>query len=91
MNITLAKERIKEPVMMRETYCKTLMYIAAEDKRIVALDADLMKAIGMIPFMEKYPERTFNCGVQEANMMGVAAIVQITGVMIIPSGSSAIS
>lgn len=79
MNIALAKERIKEPVMMRETYCKTLMYIAAEDKRIVALDADLMKAIGMIPFMEKYPERTFNCGVQEANMMGVAAGLSATG------------
>jgi transketolase len=46
---------------------------------VVSLDADLMKSMGMIPFLKKYPDRTFNCGVQEANMIGVAAGMSATG------------
>jgi len=63
---------------MRDVYCATLIDMASEDKRVVSLDADLMKSMGMIPFLEKYPERTFNCGVQEANMIGVAAGLSAT-------------
>ena len=40
---------------------------------------DLMNSMGTRPFAEKYPERTFNCGIQEANMMGVAAGLSATG------------
>ncbi len=79
MSITMTKETIKDDRMMRDVYCAALMDMAKEDDRVVALDADLMKSMGMIPFLEKYPERTFNCGVQEANMIGVAAGLSATG------------
>lgn len=68
-----------QTVMMRDTYCRTLMEMAEDDENIVALDADLMNSMGMNPFIEKYPDRTFNCGVQEANMIGVAAGLSAVG------------
>ena len=66
----------KEP---RKQFCETLLAIAAEDERLVVLDADLMNAAGTIPFRNAYPERTFDCGVQEANMIGVAAGLSARG------------
>ena len=79
MTIVLAKENIEEKVAMRDAYCQTLMELAEKDPRIVALDADLMNSMGMVPFQKKFPTRTFNCGVQEANMIGVAAGLSATG------------
>ncbi|RBP46879.1 transketolase family protein [Garciella nitratireducens] len=69
----------KENVLMRDVYCNTLMNMAEKDPRIVVLDADLMNSMGTMPFLKKYPERTFDCGVQEANMIGVAAGLSATG------------
>jgi transketolase len=79
MTIHLAKERIKEQTMMRAVYCNTLIELATANDQIVVLDADLMNSMGMVPFREKFPNRTFNCGVQEANMMGIAAGLSMTG------------
>ena len=79
MTIVLAKENVEEKVAMRDVYCQTLMELAEKDARIVALDADLMNSMGMVPFQKKFPERTINCGVQEANMIGVAAGLSATG------------
>jgi len=70
---------IKEDVAMRDVYCQTLIELAKENDQIVVMDADLMSSMGMIPFLETFPERTFNCGVQEANMIGVAAGLSATG------------
>ena len=56
----------------RKAYCNTLIDMAKEDSRVCVLDADLMSASGTKPFMAAFPERTFDCGVQEANMIGVA-------------------
>jgi transketolase len=79
MNAIVTKNNIKEEMMMRDVYAKTLIELASTDRRIVVLDADLMKSMGMIPFLEAYPDRTFDCGVQEANMIGVAAGLSATG------------
>lgn len=67
------------PVMMRDTYCQTLMELAQEDDRIVALDADLVGSSGMKPFLTAYPDRFFNAGIAEANMIGIAAGLSATG------------
>ena len=75
----IAKERKADELAMRDVYCKTLMGLAEKDKRICALDADLMKSMGMVPFLKAYPERAFDVGVQEANMIGVAAGLSATG------------
>jgi transketolase len=72
-------EITKDDKMMRAVYCETLCELAGQDKNVVVLDADLMKSMGMMPFLKKYPERTINCGVQEANMIGVAAGLSATG------------
>ena len=58
---------------MRAVYAQTLIELAEKDERIVLLEADLMKASGTGVFQNKFPERTFNMGVAEANMVGVAA------------------
>jgi len=58
---------------MRAVYAQTLIELAEKDERIVVLEADLMKASGTTVFKNKFPERAFNMGVAEANMVGVAA------------------
>ena len=58
---------------MRAVYAQTLIELAEKDDRIVLLEADLMKASGTTVFKNKFPERTFNVGVAEANMVGIAA------------------
>jgi len=79
MTVLSTMNNIKEDVAMRDVYCQTLIKLAKKNDQIVVLDADLMSSMGMIPFLEAFPERTFNCGVQEANMIGVAAGLSATG------------
>ncbi|MGC9312580.1 MAG: transketolase family protein [Sediminispirochaetaceae bacterium] len=64
---------------MRATYNDTLIELAAENERIVILEADLMNASGTVPFKKKYPERAFDMGVAEANMAGTAAGLSSVG------------
>lgn len=77
--IMLAKNHGKDVMDMRSAYCDSMIDMAKKDERIVALDADLMGAMGMKPFAEKFPERTFDCGIQEANMIGVACGISVWG------------
>lgn len=79
MSTNIAVKRIIEEQEMRKVYCQTLIDLAAQDNRIVVLDADLMSSMGMVPFAKVYPERTFDVGIQEANMIGVAAGLSATG------------
>jgi transketolase len=69
----------KSPELMREAYCRALMNAAAADERIVALDADLISSSGMKPFFKAFPNRAIQCGIAEANMIGVAAGLSLTG------------
>ncbi len=59
-------------VATREAYGKALAEFGA-DERIIVLDADLSKSTKTDTFKKVYPERHFNMGIAEANMMGVAA------------------
>lgn len=52
---------------------------AAKDPRIVALCADLVGSLKMDKFVENWPERFFQCGIAEANMIGTAAGLAIAG------------
>jgi len=70
---------MQEQQEMRAVYSATMMAMAEKDERIVALQADLMGAHGMRAFAEKFPERSFNVGVAEANMVGVAAGLAAAG------------
>jgi transketolase len=79
MSITLVKENVREKTEMRKAYCDTLIEMSQTNEDIVILDSDLMSSMGMIPYQKAYPDRSFNCGVQEANMMGVAAGLSVVG------------
>jgi len=69
----------KSPRMMREVYCETLIGLAGDNEDIVVLDADLVSSSGMKPFFTKFPDRAFQCGVAEANMIGIAAGLSAMG------------
>lgn len=58
---------------MRQELMRTLVELADKDGRIVVLDSDLAASSGSGAFKKAHPERFFNCGIQEANMVGVAA------------------
>ena len=57
----------------RESYGEALRDLAGEYKDLVVLDADLAAATKTGIFKKACPERFFDCGIAEANMMGVAA------------------
>ena len=58
---------------MREVYTETLIELGEADERVCVMEADLMRATGTGSFKDRFPERTFNVGVAEANMVGVAS------------------
>lgn len=57
----------------RESYGEALRDLADEYKDLVVLDADLASATKTAIFKKAHPDRFFDCGIAEANMMGVAA------------------
>ena len=60
-------------IATRESYGNAIKELAAENPDVVVLDADLAAATKTGIFKKAYPERFFDCGIAEANMMGVAA------------------
>ena len=63
----------------RESYGETLRDLAEKYPELVVLDADLAAATKTGIFKKAYPERFFDCGIAEANMMGVAAGLSTAG------------
>ena len=63
----------------RDAYGDALCELGGEDPRIVALDADLSKSTKSGKFGKKYPDRDWNIGVQEMNMVGMACGLASTG------------
>jgi transketolase len=56
----------------REAYGRMLVELGEQYKDIVVLDADLSRSTMTRYFGDKYPERFFQCGLQEQNMMSIA-------------------
>ncbi|HXJ32674.1 MAG TPA: transketolase C-terminal domain-containing protein [Candidatus Eisenbacteria bacterium] len=56
---------------MRGAFVRTLVELAEADRRIALLTGDL-GYMALEPFMERYPDRFFNAGVAEQNMVGIA-------------------
>ena len=63
----------------REGYGKGLVALGAEHDDIVVLDADLAGSTKTGMFAKAYPDRHFNCGIAEADMMSVAAGLAASG------------
>ena len=70
----------------REGYGKALVELGKEHDDIVVLDADLAGSTKTGMFAKAYPDRHFNCGIAEADMMCVAAGLASTG--LVPFASS---
>lgn len=67
-------------IATRESYGNTLKELAAEGHEdLVVLDADLAAATKTGMFRKAYPDRHFDCGIAEGNMMGVAAGLSTMG------------
>lgn len=63
----------EERIATRESYGKTLVELGKENENIVVLDADLAGATKTNLFAKEYPDRFFDMGIAEANMLGTAA------------------
>jgi len=63
----------------RAAFGEALLDLGARDERIVTLDADLSKSTMTVHFARKFPERAFNLGIAESNMIGVGAGLALTG------------
>ena len=70
----------------REGYGKALVELGAEHDNLVVLDADLAGATKTGVFQKAFPNRHFNCGIAEADMMCMAAGMATTG--LVPFASS---
>ncbi|MBR5633261.1 MAG: transketolase family protein [Clostridia bacterium] len=68
-----------EKIATREAYGKALAEFGAEYENLVVLDADLAAATKTGIFKKAFPERFFDCGIAENNMIGVAAGLALTG------------
>ena len=64
---------------MRDDYVDTLIELAEENPELVLLEADLMRASGTTRFRDRFPRRTFDVGVAEANMIGIASGLSAAG------------
>ena len=69
----------------REVYGKTLVELGRENKDIVVLDADLSPSTMTNFFAQQFPERFFNCGLEEQNMVGIAAGLAASGKIVFAS------
>lgn len=63
----------------RVAYGRKLVELGAKDKNIVVLDADLSQSTQTVHFAKRFPERFFQMGIAEANMVCVAAGLALTG------------
>lgn len=76
----MAENTIKK-IATRESYGNALKELAEEFPQLVVLDADLAAATKTSIFRKAYPDRHIDCGIAEANMMGVAAGLSLTGLV----------
>jgi len=75
----------KAEASTRETYGKTLVELGREYTNIVVLDADVSPSTMTDFFAREFPERFFNCGLEEQNMIGIAAGLAASGKIVFAS------
>ena len=68
-------------IATRASYGAALVEIGKENDNLIVLDADLAAATQTAVFKKAFPERHIDCGIAEANMMGIAAGLATTGMV----------
>lgn len=79
MTMTIQKLEKKNGMATRDAYGKALAELGAKNPKIIVIDGDLSKSTKTAFFGEKFPERFFNFGIGEANMIGAAAGLAANG------------
>ena len=72
---------MSEKIATREAYGKALVELGAANDKIVVLDADLAGATMTKYFKAAYPDRFFDCGIAECNMMDIGAGLSTMGLI----------
>ena len=68
-----------EPIATRQAYGDALVELGESHQEVVALDADLAVSTQSVKFGKRFPDRFFNVGAAEANMMSMACGLAATG------------
>ena len=76
---TKMKFDLKLGMATREAFGKTLAKLGAENPKIVVCDADLSKSTYTSLFAKEFPDRFFECGIAEANMVSIGAGLASSG------------
>jgi len=73
-------------IATRDAYGKALAELGHEKENLIVLDADLAGATKTVTFKKEFPDRFFDCGIAEGNMIDVAAGASTIG--LVPFASS---
>src|ERR1700719_1221949 len=73
------KYELKLGAATREAFGKALVELGTANPDVVALDADLSKSTYTVEFSKKFPERFFECGIAEANMVAIGSGLASSG------------
>ena len=70
-----------KPVGLFGAYAEALLKAAERRPELVALDADLIKDMGLMGFAERHPKRFFECGIAEQDMVSMAGGMALSGLL----------
>src|SRR5512141_751908 len=76
---TKTKFELKLGPATREAFGKALVELGRENKDVVVCDADLSKSTYTNYFQKEFPDRFFECGIAEANMVAIGAGLASSG------------
>ena len=76
---TRTKFELKLGMATREAFGKALVEVGRENRDVVVCDADLSKSTYTAPFAKEFPDRFFECGIAEANMVSIGAGLASSG------------
>ena len=79
MSFRVIYNRQEEAIDHKTAFAQTLEELMREDPRVCYLDADLMNSSGTFKLWKAHPDRIFNVGIAEANMMGIAGGLSAQG------------
>lgn len=77
--IELAYTGKTDETAIKDAFAQELLKLFEADPDVVYFDADLMNSMGTYKLSKDYPDRCIDCGIQEANMVGVAAGASAVG------------
>ena len=69
------------PQKLVPAYGEALAEAAESEPQLVALDADLLLDTGLVPFRQRHPDRFFECGIAEQDMVSQAAAMALSGLV----------